>query len=134
MVDQATRRELYVCMGSAQCMAQALDVFTQPPARSLPPAEEMSEKAFQAEVIRLATENGWQHWHQFDSRKSGPGWPDLVIVRPPSALFRELKRETEGPTREQVECLDYLTRCGFDAAIWRPSQLPEIRARLGSSS
>ena len=41
----------------------------------------MSEAEFQAQVVELARLRGWRTHHHYDSRRSTPGWPDLVMVR-----------------------------------------------------
>jgi hypothetical protein len=66
----------------------------------------------------------WQH--NSDSRRAHGGWPDWVIARavrpgmPGAAMFRELKREGEKPTRGQREWLCALEAAGFDAGVWYP--------------
>lgn len=39
------------------------------------------ERDFQAAVMELARLLGWRVYHTWDSRKSEPGFPDLVLVR-----------------------------------------------------
>ena len=41
----------------------------------------MTEKEFQRLVVDYATLHGWMHYHTHDSRRSTPGFPDLVLVR-----------------------------------------------------
>src|SRR5262245_16025821 len=80
----------------------------------LPP---VSERELQNAVIRAARTLGWLVYHTFDSRRSEPGFPDLVMVRDGRLLFVELKGErltpkgkvTVGrPSREQQTWLDEL--------------------------
>ncbi len=80
------------------------------------------EHKLQAEVIKLAQQLGWRHYHTHDSRRSVPGFPDLVMVCPGTGvlLFRELKREGEYPTPEQREWLSWLEGAGQDVGVWRP--------------
>jgi len=85
-------------------------------------------------VIELAEVCGWSWQHQTISRRSNPGWPDLVLVREPVILFRELKTERGKVTKAQQEWLDRLTACGLDAGVWRPSDfytliVPTLRRR-----
>ncbi len=90
----------------------------------------VSETAFQDSVTDLAKLRGWKWYHTHDSRRSQSGWPDLVLIRPPRLLIRELKREGENPTEEQAWWLEALRRCGIDVGVWRPSDWPEIEVSL----
>lgn len=86
------------------------------------PAINCSEKEFQSAVIALAKQNGWIVHHHFDSRRSEPGWPDLVLIRDGRLLIRELKTEIGEESPEQIVWLAALRSCGVDAETWRPSQ------------
>ena len=88
----------------------------------------MSEKDFQAGVLKLARFHGFTlRYHTHDSRRSAPGFPDLVLVntRTGRILWRELKRNKGRVSPEQREWLDGLTACGMDAAVWRPNDLDD---------
>jgi hypothetical protein len=74
-------------------------------------------------IRKLARLTGWAMYHTHDSRRSEPGFPDLVLMRPPRILFRELKTETGRVTPAQQKWLDELTACGADAAVWRPRDI-----------
>ena len=92
-----------------------------------------SEAEFQWRITKLAALYGWRVYHTYDSRRSQPGFPDLVLVRPPRLLFVELKSATGRPTAAQQEWLMALagvTR--VDARIWRPSQWDEIAVELAA--
>lgn len=90
----------------------------------------VSEADFQATIIEIAHHFRWEPHHQFDSRRSQPGWPDLVLLKPPQAIFAELKTETGKVSAAQARAIEQLADCGFEVAVWRPSQLDEIIARL----
>lgn len=101
-----------------------------PAQRSLTPAEhralvarEMSEATLQAQVITAARAVGWLVYHTHDSRRSQPGFPDLVLVhaRQGRVLFRELKAERGRVHPKQREWLEALQAAGQNAAVWRPS-------------
>ena len=81
----------------------------------------LSETEFRdKQIIPLAVLQGWTCYFTWRSDHSPRGWVDLVLIRPPRALFRELKRDTGRATPAQRECLARLQACGLDAAIWRP--------------
>ncbi|MGN8245254.1 VRR-NUC domain-containing protein [Cellulomonas soli] len=102
-----------------------------PPARMLTPeqyrarvASAMTEAVLQSRVLEDARRLGWRGYHTHDSRRSQPGFPDLVLVHPDrGVLFRELKTEKGRLRPEQRTWLDALTQAGQDAAVWRPSDL-----------
>lgn len=50
---------------------------------------------------------------------TGKGWPDLTVVGPGGALFRELKQDGRYPTAEQRLWIASLTTAGLDAAVWK---------------
>ena len=82
----------------------------------------MKERDLQALVVRLARSLGWLAYHTFDSRRSEPGFPDLVLVREDRVLFRELKTEKGRATPAQTTWIAALTAAGMDAGLWRPVQ------------
>lgn len=90
-----------------------------------------SEAHLQTQVLNLAALYGWElRYHTHDSRRSQPGFPDLVLVRPPEILFWELKGEKTRVRPEQQVWIAALTACGLEAAILRPSDFDAIHARL----
>lgn len=80
------------------------------------------EKELQEEVLRLASRLGWWSYHTFNSQRSTPGFPDLLLVnrRQRRSMFRELKRTGKKPTAAQANCLDLLEIAGHDVGVWRP--------------
>jgi hypothetical protein len=91
----------------------------------------VSEKQFQQQVMDLARYSGFLVYHVFDSRRSDPGFPDLVLCRPPLVLFAELKSERGKLRPEQREWLEALRGCeSVGARLWRPSDWPEIEETL----
>ena len=85
-------------------------------------ARRMSEKQLQDRVVTLAHRMGWLTYHTFDSRRSDPGFPDLVLVHPRQrrVLFRELKAEAGTVRPDQKTWIATLGVAGADASIWRP--------------
>jgi hypothetical protein len=99
-------------------------------------ARSMTEKQLQDAVIGFATRAGWLVYHTHDSRRSQPGFPDLVLVHPDhGTLFRELKTMAGKVSPAQGKWLDTLTAAGQDANVWRPVDWmgSRIRTELGVS-
>ena len=100
----------------------------------------ITEKAFQAQVIRTFKEHGWLAYHTHDSRHSAAGFPDVCAVHPESdrLVFAELKRQAVvvaikdgGRTylkkrrvtlsQSQGLWLDALSETGAEVHLWMPS-------------
>ena len=89
----------------------------------------MSEDQLKAAVIELAELLGWRVFTIRNSKRAvvqsrtGKGWPDLALCRPPRLLLVELKSAQGRPTPEQHEWLCALSDCeGVETALWRPQQ------------
>jgi VRR-NUC domain len=66
-------------------------------------------------------------FHTWDSRRSEPGFPDLVLVRPPRVVFVETKTERGRIRRDQRKWLDQLAACeAVEAYLVRPSDAGRI--------
>jgi hypothetical protein len=52
---------------------------------------EISERLYQQSIVDLARILGWRTYHTFDSRRSAPGFPDLVLVKGERLVFAECK-------------------------------------------
>ena len=103
------------------------------------PARRESEREFQAAVIELARHAGWLCYHDADSRRSAPGFPDLTLVYPQAhdgrydgrVIFAELKTARGRVRREQRTWLWALGTCpGVEVALWRPGDFPQIVSAL----
>lgn len=82
-----------------------------------------TEKQFQDNVIDLAKQLGYDLiYHTHDSRRSQPGFPDLVLInsRTGRTLWRELKSAKGRIRKEQQIWIDGLKAAGHDAEFWRP--------------
>lgn len=90
----------------------------------------LTEKQWQQLVVDFARMHQWWTHHEFDSRRSSEGWPDLVLLRDGEALFVELKREDGKVTAAQAYVLDLLESAGCEVAVWRPSDEAKAFARL----
>lgn len=112
----------------------------------------MTERQFQQQVLNLATFYGWRAYHTHDSRRSQPGFPDLVLIRGPELIFAELKTAKGRVRTEQAEWITDLSRVhvavhnaraaaerlatptlelpAVDVYLWRPADFDELHARL----
>lgn len=94
----------------------------------------LTERQFQAQVVKLATLLGWRVYHTLRSEGSAAGFPDLVLVRArhphPRVVFAELKAQRTPVTDDQRAWIDELRACGQEAYIFRPSQWEEIERCL----
>lgn len=86
-------------------------------------AAAMSEGELDRAVRRIARDLGVLMYHTFDSRRSEPGFPDLVLVGKWGVMYRELKKENGRLTVAQKTWLAALQEAGQDAGTWRPSAL-----------
>lgn len=84
-------------------------------------ASSMTERDLQAVTIELAEWLGWLSYHTYDSRRSQPGFPDLILVRRDRAIAVELKSGRGKVTAEQQTWLDALASAGIPTAVWRPA-------------
>lgn len=80
----------------------------------------MSEKEFQRWVVELAEWYRILTYHNPDSRRSNPGFPDLVLVGR-YVVFAELKTDKGRVSEKQREWLTRLNAAGQKAYVWRPS-------------
>lgn len=91
----------------------------------------MTESQLQDAVVRCARTLGWLVHHDrpgMDRRghwrtaiQGHPGFPDLVLVRPPRVLFVELKSERGEISSWQEQWLDAFVACpGVEVYVWRP--------------
>ncbi len=97
----------------------------------------ISERDFQNRVVELARLRRWLVYHTHDSRRSDPGFPDLVMVRGGVLVFAELKSVRGRTTADQREWLAELrsvqATTGMPGSyevvkvhVWRPADWPEI--------
>ncbi len=91
---------------------------------------QLTEKQFQAQVIELARYCGWLLYHTYDSRRSTPGFPDLVLARDNRIIFAELKTEKGRISAAQKEWAEKLTKTPAEYYLWRPSDWESIEKIL----
>ena len=91
----------------------------------------ITEKAFLAQVVQAARLYKWMVYHTFNSMHSERGYPDLTLCKPGhGVLFIELKTERGRVSSSQQQWLDALQASGAEVYVWRPSQLDDIISRL----
>lgn len=92
--------------------------------------DEMTEKQWQTLVVGMAGACGWMLYHTYDSRRSAPGFPDLVLVKD-RVIFVELKTNKGRMTQAQREWRDNLRSARAEWYLWRPRDEDEVRRILG---
>jgi hypothetical protein len=101
----------------------------------------VSEASWLSVVLELARWHGWLAFHplpaqngrgQWRTAQAGDtGFPDLVLVHPDRGIiFAELKTAIGRLTDQQTRWLAALKAAGAEAYVWRPADLPEIKAIL----
>jgi hypothetical protein len=102
-------------------------------------AAQMPERDLQDAVIELFALYGYRRVHFRPGRtlhgwvtplQGDPGFADNLALRPPRAIFAELKDADGHVDEEQAEWLDQAEACGIECYLWRPAQLEEIPAIL----
>lgn len=84
-------------------------------------------------VVQLAKHTGHHVYHTHDSRRSEPGFPDLVIAKPgmERLLVAELKFGHNKRSVAQEEWGEVLEAIpGVDYRLWYPAHWPEIEETL----
>ena len=100
-----------------------------------PQKKKRGPEAYFQEQIRDLVYNklGCFYFHDHDSRRNYPGFPDTVIVRGDTLVFSELKSETGVVTPDQRAWLDALSRVKYlDVAMWRDFQMQDVADYLMS--
>ena len=102
---------------------------------TLPP--DAPEGVMQGKLHNLAEKCGLLYCHTYNSKRSAPGWPDTVIVRPDeitntNILYLWELKATEGTVssaqRRWLEALAKVSR--IEAAVYRPQDWPIIVEKL----
>ena len=84
----------------------------------------MTEADLQTLIVDVAEQCGWLVFHDNDSRRNNPGFPDLVLVKPPRVVFMELKSDKGTLRPEQQVWMGHLLECDTIAsAVVRPEHL-----------
>lgn len=93
------------------------------------PVVAVTEREWQREVVAIAKQCGWRHYHTHDSRRSEPGWPDLALVRE-RLVLAELKTDTGRVSAHQERWLSLLSQAGVETYLWRPGDREHVLRTL----
>jgi hypothetical protein len=96
---------------------------------------DVTEKDFQAQIVEAAQWLGWLVYHDFDSRRSEPGFPDLVLVGTGANIGRliviECKTEHGLVSAAQLKWLGaFMAVPGVEVVTARPSGIDRVLAIL----
>jgi len=93
----------------------------------------MTEAQLLASVLKLAHLFRWEPYHTHDSRRSYPGFPDLVLAKPGRpVIYAELKDGDGVVTEDQEKWLALLRATPSQVFVWRPDDLQDIARILGT--
>lgn len=93
-------------------------------------ATAITEAAYSRRITDMANLLGLRWHHEQDSRRSKPGFPDLVLCGPKGVLFLEVKTDTGRIKPEQQAWIDALRGAGQDALIVRPCHWTDVEKLL----
>lgn len=85
----------------------------------------MSEATLQTNIVQVARDLGWLHYHTHDSRRSPKGFPDLVLIHEAQqrCVFSELKTQRGRQSPEQRDWERRLRAIPYiEFYLWRPRQ------------
>lgn len=85
----------------------------------------MTEKQFQASIVKLASLLRWHVYHTHDSRHSPAGFPDLILLRGSRMIVAEVKVGKNVTTDAQREWLMWFHFAGAESVLWRPDAAPK---------
>lgn len=83
----------------------------------------MSEAQLQGAVTDLCKLRRIWWYHAYQPQRDNPGFPDLVMLGPGGALFRELKREDGKPSDTQLDVGLRMDVAGLNWGLWLPHDL-----------
>ena len=85
-----------------------------------------AEADFQWWLRKRALEFGWLYHHNYDSRRSDPGFPDTVMVRGDRIIFAELKTPKGKLSGPQTTWLEALGDVDVASYVWRYDNVDAI--------
>lgn len=94
-----------------------------------------SEKQWMANVTQVARLYGFVVYHTHDSRRSEPGFPDLIMIKGRYMIVVELKTDTGKVTHAQQAWLDAFAGVReVRACVWRPGGANTIYQQMSAFS
>lgn len=111
-------------------------------AQDAPNVPRVSERAFQSQVEHYARLCAWRTYHTYNSQRSAPGFPDLVLIRVGAdgvgqLVVAELKTVTGKVSAAQEEWLWLFGAVpGVTVKLWRPDNdsWADIERTLGRAA
>lgn len=96
--------------------------------------DDITEKQWQAQIDGLLKLQGYKAYHVYDSRRTEPGFPDVIALNPKTGdiLVAELKTERGVLTPKQIAWLEWFDMCGITAHVWRPSDIDKVIAHVAT--
>ena len=91
----------------------------------------ISEAQLQSTVVEILEWQGWLTYHTHDSRRSDPGFPDLVAVKGNRLMFLEFKSQKGKISDEQIEWLSRLSQAHGEVYLVRPSSMDAFLKAAG---
>lgn len=89
-------------------------------------SRQVTEREFLQQIRTLARTMNWLCYHTHDSRRSEPGFPDLVLTKGARLIFAELKTDIGKTTNEQIVWMASLEATGAEVYIWRPREFDRV--------
>lgn len=99
-------------------------------ARKPPPSLPLTESQWQGDILKIAKRGQWDAYHTYNSKRSKPGFPDLLLIRPPELVIAEIKTDRGKTSPEQDVWLAALAACGLEVYVWRPRDIEQVSQRL----
>ena len=95
----------------------------------------VKEEVWREHVLDWARQRGWRCYFTWTSVHSPPGFPDLVLIRPPRLIFAELKTETGQLRTAQDEWIADLNLIDqVETYVWRPHDEERVLEVLAATS
>ena len=91
----------------------------------------LTEAQFQSQILTAARALGWAAYHTHDSRRSAPGFPDLVLIKD-RIVFVEVKTDKGRVKPEQEEWGRRIVAAGGEWYVYRPKHWKEVLETLGA--
>lgn len=95
---------------------------------------ELTERQWQAQVLEAARVLEWLIYHTYDSRRSEPGFPDLMLLKGTRLVVAEVKTQKGRLNFAQEVWLEAFRATNAEVYVWRPDDWPEVERVLKGES